>query len=201
MARTHRWSITGTLIVCLIGSQSNATLRASRNEGPSSESTSSDGVTESTTATGLPISRAVDSSTATDADPIAAASSVPYIFTAGRPFAFTNAIVTVDPPLGSVAPGSRDSFRFLPVPSSAFSGQVYRGPARPIHHEHHGGSIAALVIGAVASITGTAILVYAHRPDCRYHEFASGCGYGTKVVGGAVVAGGVVGLVVGALTW
>ena len=53
----------------------------------------------------------------------------------------------------------------------------------------------------LATITGAAILVYANRPECRYHEFGSGCGYGTKVVGGAVLSGGVVGLTIGALTW
>ena len=63
------------------------------------------------------------------------------------------------------------------------------------------GSIAAIMLGAVATIAGTAILVYANRPECTTNQFAGGCGYGTKVVGGSVVAGGVVGLFVGALTW
>jgi hypothetical protein len=63
------------------------------------------------------------------------------------------------------------------------------------------GSIAALMIGAVAAITGAAILVYGNRPECATNQFAGGCGYGTKVVGGAVLTGGVVGLFVGALTW
>jgi tetrahydromethanopterin S-methyltransferase subunit C len=58
-----------------------------------------------------------------------------------------------------------------------------------------------VVLGAVASITGAALLVYANRPECRTNELASGCGYGTKVVGGAVLSGGLVSLVVGALTW
>ncbi len=57
------------------------------------------------------------------------------------------------------------------------------------------------MLGAVATITGAAILVYANRPDCSTNQFAGGCGYGTKVVGGAVLAGGVAGLFVGALTW
>jgi hypothetical protein len=30
---------------------------------------------------------------------------------------------------------------------------------------------------------------------------ANGCNYGTKVVGGAVLSAGIVGLLVGALTW
>jgi hypothetical protein len=44
-------------------------------------------------------------------------------------------------------------------------------------------------------------LVYANRPDCNTNQFAGGCGYGTKVIGGAVLSGGIVGLFVGALTW
>jgi uncharacterized membrane protein YjjB (DUF3815 family) len=63
------------------------------------------------------------------------------------------------------------------------------------------GSIAALMLGAVAAITGTALLVYANRPECTTNQLAGGCGYGTKVVGGAVLSGGVAGLFIGALTW
>ena len=86
----------------------------------------------------------------------------------------------------------------LPTQSSATAGQVY--PGRP-YRIGRNGSIAALMIGAVATITGAAILVYANRPDCNNNQFAGGCGYGTKVIGGAVLSGGVVGLFVGALTW
>jgi hypothetical protein len=57
------------------------------------------------------------------------------------------------------------------------------------------------MIGAIATIAGTAILVYANRPDCDMNRYAGGCGYGTKVVGGSVLAGGLVGLTVGAITW
>jgi len=60
---------------------------------------------------------------------------------------------------------------------------------------------AALMIGAAAAITGTALLVYANRPECRTNVSASGCGYGTKVVGGSVLAGGVIGVGVGAALW
>jgi hypothetical protein len=59
--------------------------------------------------------------------------------------------------------------------------------------------VAAIAVGAVASIAGAAVLVYANRPECRINESASGCGYGTKVVGGAVLSAGIVGLVAGAL--
>jgi hypothetical protein len=43
--------------------------------------------------------------------------------------------------------------------------------------------------------------VYANRPEGDVLQFAGGCGYGTKVVGGAVLSGGLVSLIVGALTW
>ena len=81
-----------------------------------------------------------------------------------------------------------------------FAAQIYRGQPRRLRRERDG-SIAAIVIGAVASITGAAILVYANRPECSPRPFATGCGYGTKVVGGAVLSGGIVGLTIGALTW
>jgi hypothetical protein len=58
-----------------------------------------------------------------------------------------------------------------------------------------------MFVGAAAAIAGTAVLVYANRPECSTFPTASGCGYGTKVVGGAVLSAGVVGLLVGALTW
>jgi hypothetical protein len=58
-----------------------------------------------------------------------------------------------------------------------------------------------MVAGAAASITGAAVLVYANRPECGSNQVASGCGYGTKVVGGAVLTAGIVALVAGALMW
>ena len=83
--------------------------------------------------------------------------------------------------------------------SSAFAGQIYRG--RPIRTRNNDGSIAAMIIGSVAAITGTALLVYANRPECGVEIRAGGCGYGAKVVGSSVLAGGLASLLVGALTW
>jgi len=60
---------------------------------------------------------------------------------------------------------------------------------------------ASILLGAVATITGTAVLVYANRPECSVNARETGCGYGTKVAGGAVLSAGLVGLLVGALTW
>jgi hypothetical protein len=57
------------------------------------------------------------------------------------------------------------------------------------------------LIGTAAAIAGTALLVYANRPECSATPTAGGCGYGSKVFGGAVLSAGAAGLVVGALTW
>lgn len=65
----------------------------------------------------------------------------------------------------------------------------------------NGGARTAVILGSVAAIAGAAVLVYADRPECRANREASGCGYGTKVLGGAVLAGGAVGITVGALSW
>ena len=102
------------------------------------------------------------------------------------------------PSLEENASRTHRTFTFTPTPSSAFAGQIYQG--RP-YRMSHDGSIAALMIGAITAIAGTAVLVYANRPECTTNQFAGGCGYGTKVVGGAVLSAGVVGVVVGALTW
>ena len=58
-----------------------------------------------------------------------------------------------------------------------------------------------MILGAVAAITGAAILTYANRPACSTDAFAEGCSYGTKVVGTAVTAGGVVTFLTGAFSW
>jgi len=102
-------------------------------------------------------------------------------------------------PPGPVA-SLRGTFEFVPDQPTAFARQIYQGRPYPIRRNHDG-SIAALMIGAAATITGTAILLYANRPDCDMNRYASACGYGTKVVGGSVLAGGMVGLFVGAITW
>jgi hypothetical protein len=65
----------------------------------------------------------------------------------------------------------------------------------------NGSAQAEIILGAVAAIAGTALLVYANRPECSSDQTASGCSYGTKVIGGAVLAGGIASLVTGAVTW
>jgi hypothetical protein len=74
----------------------------------------------------------------------------------------------------------------------------YRGGGRGRRND---AARAAIVLGAVAAIAGTSVLVYANRPECSVNGRATACGYGTKVVGTAVLSGGIVGLLVGALTW
>jgi hypothetical protein len=88
----------------------------------------------------------------------------------------------------------------LPQSESAFAGQVRQG--RPYRlGRSRSRSVAALTIGTIAAIAGTAVLVYANRPECNNNQSAGGCGYGTKVIGGAVLTGGVAGIVIGALAW
>ena len=72
----------------------------------------------------------------------------------------------------------------------------YRGGRR-----RNGAAQAEMVLGAVAAITGAAVLTYANRPACSADALADGCSYGTKVVGVAVTAGGIATFLTGAITW
>jgi hypothetical protein len=92
---------------------------------------------------------------------------------------------------------SRGSMLLSPIESSAFGqwGGFRRGRSR------NGGAATAIFLGAAGAITGAAVLVYANRPECSVNSTLGGCGYGTKVIGGAVLSAGLVGLVIGALTW
>ena len=108
------------------------------------------------------------------------------------------------------APEARNrqaTFTLAPTAADAFAQRGYRGRGRTQGGSSSGSGVsaAAMLVGAAATITGAAILVYANRPDCRTtggtYSQLDGCGYGTKVVGGAVLTGGVVGIAVGALTW
>jgi hypothetical protein len=62
-------------------------------------------------------------------------------------------------------------------------------------------ALTAILLGAVGAIAGTGVLIYANRPECNVNPNLGGCGYGTKVVGGSVLTGGLVGLMVGAVMW
>ena len=88
----------------------------------------------------------------------------------------------------------------LGAPSLAFDHRGrYRG--RRSRWDDNRAAQTAIIIGGVASIAGAAMLVYANRPECRANQFANGCGYGSKVVGGAVLSGGLVSITLGAITW
>ena len=160
MAKTHRVSMIGAVIVCLAVAQANVTVSASEAE----TSVNTEVVTTTTV-----------------------------------PGEFLMASSEVRPSLKLDAALAAASRFDLESPSAnALTGQVYRGRSRRMNR---GGSIAAIMIGAAAVIAGSAVLVYANRPECSTNQFAGGCGYGTKVIGGSVIAGGVVGMAVGALTW
>ena len=174
MARTHRLSTTAALIVCLAGAPMSNSLFASDEELSSSEASSS--------------------------QPVSGLFSSPAS-TAGRsPFTFTDARLTEIEPAGPAnARAWRSTFDFTPIESSAYAQR--RGDRGRGGRGGRSAAIAAIALGAAASIAGTAILVYANRPECGANQTASGCGYGTKVVGGAVLSAGLVGIFVGALTW
>jgi hypothetical protein len=185
MARAHRFSMTGAVIICLLSTQWSGTLFASEEERSSSEAPSSQSLT----------SRAPETQASTSAE------LAPAISIDEHPAGTTDVSSALPQMERSrfTLNGAHHPFNFVPAQSSAFAGQIYQG--RPYRIGRRDGSIAAMLVGAVATITGAAILVYANRPDCDANRFAGGCGYGTKVVGGAVLSGGVVSLVVGALTW
>jgi hypothetical protein len=187
MARAHRVLMTGAVIVCLISAQWNGRLLASEEE----RATGSE--TQAPTSAELAPAISVDEHPAGTTD---LSSALPQLERSR--FTLNAGDFTASPSPGPVAQGAHRTFNFVPTRSNAFAGQIYQG--RP-YRLRHDGSIAAVMIGSVVAIAGAAILVYANRPECDTHHFAGGCGYGTKVVGGAVLSGGVVSLVVGALTW
>jgi hypothetical protein len=114
-------------------------------------------------------------------------------------FTFTDQSLVLDPPAGAArAQAWQGTFNVIPAESTLLA---QRGGFRGRGRRGNSGSAAAIVLGAAATIAGAAVLVYANRPECSRNQGAEGCGYGTKVVGGAVLSAGVVGIFVGALTW
>jgi hypothetical protein len=196
MANTHRISIIGAVIVCFVSAQGNATLFASEDTCSLRDAPASPSLTTSTPAPPMSTSEGFAEAIAIDDHPgVTDVASTPVPAVERAHLTLDAGLFAVNPSLGPVA---HSTFNLGPTEFSALTGQVHRGQPYRLGRN---GSIAALMIGAVATITGAAILVYAHRPDCTTDQFAGGCGYGTKVIGGAVLAGGVVGLFVGALTW
>jgi hypothetical protein len=196
MATIHRLSTTGVLIVCFLGTQFSGTLFAREKQSlPSSESSSQSAVKGTSEAQGQ-----------ASADPAAAVSaggqgasataSSPSVEKRFR-LTLNNETFTPDRRVDAThAQSWRSTVTFVPVaPGFAQRGRSY-GRGRG----HHG-STSAIALGAVAAIAGGALLVYANRPDCSANPTPGGCGFGTKVIGGAVLSAGLVGFVVGGLTW
>ena len=173
MVRTHSvWTTVG-LIACLVGTQCSGTLFAADRASSSGDS--------------APLATVATTDVATDR-------SVPET----PPLTFNGEMLTATLPAG---PATERAWRSMivvaPGPSNLYE-QRGRGWGRGGRND---AARAEILLGAVAAIAGTALLVYANRPDCSRHEMASGCSYGTKVIGGAVLAGGIVSMVTGAVTW
>lgn len=109
-----------------------------------------------------------------EASPTEAASSPVLLPSVERShLTFAEAGLTAGAALGFLAEGSREMFRFGSTDSSALAGQIYRGRPVPMR-ANRDGSIAAMMIGAAAAITGASLLVYANRPDCNMRPTAGG---------------------------
>jgi hypothetical protein len=191
--------MTGAVIVCLVTLQGRGTLSASQDDRSLKDASASQALTTNTLETqmstpeGLAPAIPVDEhASGTDL------SSAPLPETEPSRFARDAGLLRGNSSLGPIAQSAQRRFNLAPRRSDAFAEQVYQG--RP-YRMGHDGSIAAIMIGAVATIAGAAVLVYANRPECDTRQYAGGCGYGTKVVGGAVLSGGIASLLVGALTW
>jgi hypothetical protein len=70
----------------------------------------------------------------------------------------------------------------------------------PPHHHHNGAAQAAIIFGSAAVIAGTAMMIYANRPECDTLVNSNDC-YGEKVFGGSILAGGIVSLTMGMVMW
>ena len=184
MIRTHRSSTTVVLIVCFLGATSSEILFAS-DDVPSSGA-------------GL-VSLSADRLTTANED--AATSSATAVSSDKQlpgTTEFVRSLAASSPHLWRDDTLIARSLAFTPDESSVFAQRGYRGRG---YSRRHNGAAAAMIIGAAAAIAGTAVLVYANRPECSTIPAAGGCGYGTKVFGGALLAGGATGLVVGAAMW
>ena len=185
MIRTHRSSTTAVLIVCLLGTTSSGILFASDDE-PSSRA-GSPSLSADTSTTAKEDVSTISATRASTGEPLAGTTEFIRSLSERSPFMLGDHTLTAR------------SLAFSPAESSVFAQRGGRG--RGYGGRRNNGAAAAMFVGAAAAIAGTAVLVYANRPECSTIPTASGCGYGTKVVGGAVLSAGIVGLLVGALTW
>jgi hypothetical protein len=196
MVSTHRWSIAGALMICLVGAPWNAALVASEEHPLSSGTPATPSVVDAPSDVQRGTSARPVTLDATGERPTSPPTFPSQIPERSR-FTVRDEILTANGLIGVVpAPVWRTAPSFIPMDSSAFLQRGrYRGRGRRGRHE----AATAIILGAVASIAGTAVLVYANRPECSANETASGCGYGTKVIGGAVLSAGIVGVVAGAV--
>ena len=86
------------------------------------------------------------------------------------------------------------------VPAVATS-DVFNQRGYGYRHRRNDAALTAIMLGAAGIVAGTAVLVYANRPECSVNANFNGCGYGSKVVGSSLLAGGLVGVLVGSVTW
>jgi hypothetical protein len=174
MVRMHRAIATRVVILTFLGTQLNAVVFAA-----------ADGAAPQ----------------AQQSSPAAPSTAIDVESASGSPTTDAMRFTISDDFFAASAPAPKDLWRsaFAVVPlDAAGSGQRgFRGRGRG----RNDGARTAIIVGSVAAIAGTAVLVYANRPDCGNSPRPDGCGYGTKVVGGAVLSAGVVAILVGALTW
>jgi hypothetical protein len=197
MAIVHRASMTAVVIVCFLGTQLSGTLFASEAGSAVPVSplpTDAGSEVQVPVSLGLVHAIAIGGPSVETTDVSSGSGLV-----SGRARLPFDAL-SVDEVLGTIAPRAQRALQLAPAAFDRFGAQVYQGAPYP-YRRRHDASIAAIVIGSAAVIAGTAVLVYANRPECATDTIAGGCGYGTKVVGTAVLSGGIVGLFVGALTW
>jgi hypothetical protein len=196
MIRTHRFSTTAVL-VCFLMAQWRGTLAASEQQPLSRPAPSSPSAVNVVVQGEELTSAIVGAADVTDGRPLDRESEALRV--AERPRLrlpdeiFRERLFPV--------PAGGDGWRGTPslLPGEAGSLAQRRGYGR--RGGRNDAARAEILLGAVAAIAGTAVLVYANRPECNTDPGANGCGYGTKVAGSAVLSAGLVGLLVGALTW
>jgi len=184
MIRTHRSSTTAVLIVCLLGTASSEVLFAS--DGTSSSPAGQPSPSADSRAAATEDVSTISATAPSSAEPLPG--TIEFV----RSFREPSPLILAD-----VARTNR-SLAVAPDESGVFAQRGYRGRG---YSGRNNGAAAAMFVGAAAAIVGTALLVYANRPECNIAPTAGGCGYGAKVVGGAVLSGGIAGLAIGALTW
>jgi hypothetical protein len=190
MARNSRSATIAVLLLCLLGTPGTGVAFAA-DEGPAADTTASPAGDLKTSPGDNSASAVLSVAPAIAVAPVVAGEAASL--SASR-FSFGADWLTTQWSTGASVPG------LVTLKTSSepgFAAQRYRGGSRG----RRNAAMGAVILGAAAAITGAALLVYANRPDCSADRNLNGCGYGTKVVGGAVLSAGVVGMVAGAIAW